>query len=303
MRLPRSFDQLLRVPPDRRAAMQAALLARVAREEWPLVPALRARLQEAGLDADRARPADRLAGLAPLSLDRMGAAPPPHLRPTPDPARIRRHWGAGRKFGLVLARGKGGALLQRGYVPVPEATDQIEDLAVESTQHDLELLREQLIRCALLLGLTGRTPIAAEGALLPAALRAALPTAAHPEEAPRRAQPAPLLLVADPSTMEDALSRASDPDSVLCVAEHIDPRWPTAVWSPALRLLLPAVEGRRALLFDDLVALEHDQESGLIIATHLAHHGTMLARVLLPGTESWELLPAAGSGLPLVTGL
>ena len=303
MRLPRSFDQLLRVPPDRRAAMQAALLARVAREEWPLVPALRARLQEAGLDADRARPAERLAGLAPLPLDRLAAAPPPHLRPTPDPARIRRHWGAGRKFGLVLARGKGGALLQRGYVPVPEATDQVGDLAVESTQHDLELLREQLIRCALLLGLSGRAPIAAEGALLPAALRAALPTTPHPEGAPRRSRPAPPLVVADPSTMEDALSRASDPDGVLCVAERTDPRWPTAIWSPALRLLLPAVEGRRALVFDDLVALERGHESGLVVATHLAHHGTMLAGVLVPESASWELLPSAGSGLPLIAGL
>ena len=200
-------------------------------------------------------------------------------------------------------RGKGGALLQRGYVPVPEATDQVGDLAVESTQHDLELLREQLIRCALLLGVSGRAPIAAEGALLPAALRAALPTAPHPEGAPRRSRPAPPLVVADPSTMEDALSRASDPDGVICVAERTNPRWPTAIWSPALRLLLPAVEGRRALLFDDLVALEHGHESGLIVATHLAHHGTMLARVLVPESESWELLPSAGSGLPLVAGL
>lgn len=299
MRLPRSFDQLLRVPPDRRAAMQAALLARVAREEWPLVPALRARLQAAGLDADRARPAELLAGLAPLPLDRLAAAPPHHLRPTPDPARIRRHWGAGRKFGLVLARGKGGALLQRGYLPVPEATDEIEALVVESTQHDLELLREQLVRCALLLGLSGRDPVPAEGAVLPAALRAAL----QPEAGPRAARRAPPLVVADPSTMEDALSRSPDAGGVLCVAERADLQWPTAVWSPTLRVLLPVVEDRRTLLFDDLIALEQDANSGLVAATHLAHHGTVLAKVLLPGSEPWELLPPADSGLPLLGGL
>jgi hypothetical protein len=297
-RLPRTFDQLRRVPADRRARMQQLLLERTAREEWPLVPELRRRLAEAGVDADRAAPGERLAGLAACELGSLADRPAHRLRPTPDPARIRRHWSAGRKLGLVLARGQGGSLLQRGYLPVATATLDLPGLAprIESTAHDLELLREQLLRSALLLGLEGDGLAAAPGAKLPAPLTEALEAA----PARRGTRRGPELLIACPPSLDRALAAGTPAARLLCVSDLPQGTHPTAVWLEAARLLVPTPPGsRRGWLFDDLAQLRRSGESGdLLEVTQLGHHGTLLARVSLPGSGSWDLLPPDAAGLP-----
>lgn len=308
MRLPRSFDQLRRVPAERRPRLQEVLLERMAREEWPLVPALRRRLLEAGVDADRASPRDRASGLRPCPLDALTAEAPLQLRPTPDPARIRRHWGPSRKLGLVLARGQGGSLLQRGYLPLEAAAEAHAGLLLESTAHDLELLEEQLWRSAALLGAHGAALVQAPGSSLPPPVEETLALAKLRRRTSGRRPAGPDLLVGCPRAVEAARAAGTPPEQLLCVAqdrgEGPSPPLGRALWMPLLRLLVPTPAGRSdGWLFDDLVQLvpppaEDGPQGAGLMATHLAHHGTLLARVLLPGSEDWEVRPPDEVGLP-----
>ena len=103
-----------------------------------------------------------------------------------------------------------------------------------------------------------------------------------------------------PPALDRALAAGTPSARLLCVSGLPHPTLPTAVWLGAARLLVPTPPGsRRGWLFDDLAQLRRSGGSGdLLEVTQLGHHGTLLARVSLPDSGSWDLLPPDGAGLP-----
>lgn len=304
MGIPRSFQDLCALAPSKRVDLGKRLLLRTMREEWPLVPHLRRRLKAAGLDPMELNRLDQFQKLPPEALTHALRQPERQLIPQPDPGRIRHNWGWARKLGLVLARGKGGKLLQKGYeasLADPLLDPGCVGAKVHSSVHDEELLGQQGSRCLLLLGIETGPLVLDPGAKIPVLTRRALVGGAR------------LLGV---ELREGSASETADggaffftgpnPTGAKGTLVRLDPMnsdAPGILTLPTARLVLPVLgDGAGAVLWDDLVWAE-DLPEGLTF-THLAHHGTMLARAVLPSLSQWNALapsPADGPQFPRLT--
>lgn len=298
MRLPRTFQGLCALRGEARSDLSRTLARRMAREEWPLVPALRDRLRDAGCDPDRARPRERWEKLTPAPLRALERGPAKRHWPTPDPLRIRRHWALTRKLGLILARGQGGALLRRGYVPAHlDPSCEGTGLTIASTEHDEELLQEQARRAWSLLDVKEEAirlhPAATLGGAPARALSAI--SRAHSVSPEQR------LIVTDEDLLEDALQGGWREEQCLLLEPWGGPWEPVNVprlrYFDVARLFLLHVPGEPGpFWYDDLAWVE---DGGVV--TSLAHHGTLLARHCVPSLEGATLSPAsrsAANGLP-----
>ena len=231
-----------------------------------------------------------------LTLAQTLSQPDKQLMPQPDPGRIRSNWGWARKLGLVLARGKGGRLLQKGYEA--DLADPLDDLTcggsrVHSSAHDEELLAEQGCRCLILLGIDKGPLVLNPQAKIPVLTRRALVGGARllglelRESAPPAGDAQGVFFRTRSNVGHDqATSILLDP---------VGGKQRGILTLPAARLVLPVLgDGQGALLWDDLVWVE-DTPQGLAF-THLAHHGTLLARTVLPLPDEWGALVSAQTG-------
>ncbi|MAE46260.1 MAG: hypothetical protein CMJ86_05130 [Planctomycetes bacterium] len=310
MSIPRSFQALCDLPPKQRTSMGQKLLLRTIREEWPLVAHLRRRMSAAGLDHSRAIDLDGFRSLTPETLAKSLAQAPRDLCPQPDPGRIRQNWGWSRKLGLILARGKGGPLLQRGYQatladPLEDALSGGRNKRVQSSEFDEELLAEQGSRCLELLGIKAGPLVLDPRAQFETLTRRALVGGARLQglELRESAPPSDQLQGVHFTTRKALTAGALNPEGMqqpkLVLLDPINADQQGLLTLTAARLVLPVLgDGSGAVLWDDLVWVEEvwceeggvEQGRGKLAFTHLAQHGTMLARTVLDLPKAWGRL-------------
>ncbi len=316
MSIPRSFQALCDLRPKQRTSMGQELLLRTIREEWPLVAHLRRRMGAAGLDPSRAIDLDGFRSLPPETLSKSLAQAPRDLCPQPDPGRIRQNWGWSRKLGLILARGKGGPLLKQGYLatladPLDDALSGGRNKRVQSSEFDEELLAEQGSRCLELLGIEAGPLVLDPRAEFEALTRRALVGGARlknhelRESAPPPDQVQGVLFTTRRALTTGALNPEGVQQPKLILLDPINADQPGLLTLTAARLVLPVLpDGSGAVLWDDLVWVEEvwceedgiEQGRGQLAFTHLAQHGTMLARTVLDLPRAWgRLLPPTGT--------
>ena len=303
MALPRSFQNLCSLPPNQRTAMGIKLLQRTMREEWPLIAHLRRRLTAAGLDGRRHLGLDEFHALPPESLARFLSQSPRDLCPQPDPGRIRQNWGWPRKLGLVLARGKGGQLLQRGYQanladPLPDSLSGGREKRVQSSEHDEELLAEQGCRCLLLLGIKAGPLVLDPRVKIEALTRRALVGAARLLELPLgESPPKPGEDQGVLFTTKEALKDGALGSGEVVLLDPTGPEDRGILTLTAARLVLPVLgDTRGAILWDDLMLAEAHEDG--IAMTHLAHHGTMLAKTVVNLPDAFGRLELGAKAAP-----